>query len=354
MSDLPLGLADATRWCRRNPGFAAFAVATLALGIGASTLVFTLVHTALVRALPFDDPGSLVWMYNARTERERAPFSIPDLDDYRRANTTLAGVAVFTNWAANLTGIGSPERLEGTRVSGNFFQVLGARAWLGRTIEPHDEDGDARVAVLTYGLWRRRFGGDTAILGRDITLNGADYTVVGVLPRGFVFPFRDATLAVPATLRADPRRSDRGANFLRVVARLEPAVSLARAKADLDGIAARLQRSYPDEDSRKIGVNLYPLHSEIVRDYQQILWTLFAAVLLFLAIGCGNLANLLLVRVRRARTGVRAARVSRRLAPARAVGSSPSRSLDPRGRRWPGRRRVGGRRPFALAPRWSG
>jgi len=289
-------LADLRRLCRRNPGFTAFAIATLALGIGASTMVFTLVHTALVRALPFDHPESLVWMYNARTERDRAPFSIPDLDDYRRGNATLASLAVFTNWAANLTGIGPPERLEGTRVSGNFFDVLGSRAWLGRTIEPRDEDGDARVAVLTYGLWLRRFGGDAAIVGRDITLNGATYTVVGVLPRDFLFPFRDAALAVPATLRADPRRGDRGANFLRVVARLRPGLSLAAAKADLDAIAARLQRSYPVEDSRKIGVNLYPLHTEIVRDYQQILWTLFAAVLLFLAIGCGNLANLLFVR----------------------------------------------------------
>jgi putative ABC transport system permease protein len=290
------GHADGTRLFRRNPGFAAFAVATLALGIGAATLVFTLVQTALVHALPFTDPGSLVWMYNARTERERAPLSIPDLEDYRQANTTLVDMAVFTNWAANLTGNGPPERLEGTRVSGNFFQVLGARAWLGRTLEPADEAGDARVAVLTYGLWQRRFAGDASILGSDVTLNGAAYTVVGVLPRGFLFPFREAGLAVPTTLRADPRRSDRGANFLRVVARVKPDVSIARAKADLDAIAARLQHTYPTEDSRKIGVNLYLLHSEIVRDYQQLLWTLFAAVMLFLAIGCGNLANLLLVR----------------------------------------------------------
>ena len=289
-------LVDACRLYRRNPAFAALAILILALGIGASTLVFTLVHTALVRALPFDAPDTLVWMYNLRSERDRAPFSIPDLEDYRRDNTTLSSLAIFTSWAANLTGIGPPERLDGTRVSGNFFQLLGARAWLGRTLDPSDEDGNARVTVLTYGLWQRRFGGDPAIVGRDITLNGAAYTVVGVLPRGFMFPFREALLAVPTTLRVDPRRTDRGANFLRVVARLGPGVSLARAKADLGAIASRLQRTYPIEDSRKIGVSLYPLHTEIVRDYQQILWTLFAAVLLLLAVGCGNLANLLLVR----------------------------------------------------------
>ena len=131
----------------------------------------------------------------------------------------------------------------------------------------------------------------SGLIGRAVQLSGGNYTVVGILQRGFLFPFRDATLAVPTPLRADPRRSDRGANFLRVVARLGPGVGLERAKSDLDAIAVRLQRSYPNEDSRKIGVNLYPLHTEIVRDYQQILWTLFAAVLLFLAIGCGNLAK---------------------------------------------------------------
>jgi putative ABC transport system permease protein len=289
-------VSDARRLVQRSPGFAAFAVVTLGLGIGASTLVFSLVQAALLRALPFENPHALVWMYNARTERDRAPFSIPDLDDYRRGNTTLTDLAVFTNWSANLTGSGPPERLEGTRVSGNFFPLLGARPWLGRTIEPRDEAADARVAVLTYGLWQRRFGGDRAIVGRDILLNGAGYTVIGVLPPGFLFPFRDAGVAVPTSLHADPRRADRGANFLRVVARLRPAVTAARATADLNTIARRLQRLYPAEDSRKIGVNLYALHEEIVRDYRQMLWTLFAAVLLFLAIACGNLANLMFVR----------------------------------------------------------
>jgi putative ABC transport system permease protein len=289
-------LRQAVRMMVRAPGFTMLAVLILAIGIGAATLVFSLVHAALVRALPFDHPERIVWMYNLRTERDRAPLSIPDVDDYRRQSSSLAGLALFTNWSANLTGIGTPERLEGTRVSGNFFELLGLRPLIGRSLQADDERGDARVTVLTHGLWLRRFGGDAAIVGRTVALNGADYTVVGVLPPGFMFPFRDAELAVPLVLHNDPRRADRGANFLRVVARLGPGVTIAQAKADLDTIAHRLQRLYPTENARKTGVSLYPLHTEIVRDYQTILWTLFAAVAVLLAVGCGNLANLLLVR----------------------------------------------------------
>jgi putative ABC transport system permease protein len=312
----------AARALRRRPGFLVFAVSTLAAGIGGAALVFSLVHAVLLDALPLRNPDELVWMYNARTERDRAPFSIPDLDDYRRANTTLADFALFTNWTANLTGGGAPERLEGTRVSGNFFPVLGARPLIGRGLSPSDDAGGARVAVITYGLWQRRFGGDAAIVGRSVSLNGAAHTVVGVMPRSFLFPFRDAEVAVPLPLQSDARRGNRGANFLRVVARLKPGVALAQAKVDLDGIARRLQARFPDDDSRKIGVNLFPLHAEIVRDYRQILWTVFAGVGLFLLVGCGNLASLLLARATereaefavRASLGASRARIVRQLA----------------------------------------
>ena len=296
MSELLADLRQGSRLLTRAPGFASLAVLILATGIGAATVMFSLVHAALLRALPFDDPDRVVWMYNLRTERDRAPLSIPDVEDYRRQSSTLAGLAVFTNWTANLTDAGSPERLEGTRVSGSFFDLLGLRPFLGRPIQAGDEESDARVAVLTHGLWTRRFGGNPSILGHGVSLNGSTYTVVGVLPPGFMFPFRDAEVAVPISLRSDPRRADRGANFLRVLARLAPGVTLQQAKADLDTIAHRLQLLYPTENARKTGVSLYPLHAEIVRDYRNILWTLFASVGVLLAIGCGNLANLLLVR----------------------------------------------------------
>ena len=292
MSDFLSGVRHGVRAFRRAPGFTALAVVILATGIGASTVMYTLVQSVLLRELPFQDPERLVWMYNSRTERDRAPLSIPDVEDYRREASTLAGLALFTNWTTNLTGVGTPERLDGVRVSGNFFELLGTSPALGRVLEPDDETRERRVAVMTHGLWQRRFGGDPGLIGRDVSLNGASYTVVGVLQPRFLFPFREAELAVPVTLQSDPRRADRGANFLRVVARLAPAVTLAQAKGDLDAIAQRLQQQYPSENARKIGISLYPLHTEIVRDYRGMLWTLFASV----GGGCVNLANLLLVR----------------------------------------------------------
>lgn len=312
---------DAVRLMRRQPRFSAVAVLLLAAGIGAAAAVFTLVNAVLLADMPFRDPDRLVWMYNARTERDRAPLSIPDIEDYRRETRTLDSLAPFTNWTANLTGSGDAERLEGVRVAGNFFDVLGTRAELGRTLGPGDETADARVVVITAGLWQRRFGGDPGVVGSGIILNGARYTVVGVLPPVFVFPFRYAEAAVPLSVRDDPRRSNRGANFVRVVARLKPGVSVAQAKADLDSTAHRLQQQFPIDDARKVGISLYPLRGEIVRDYTSVLWTLFGAVAILLLIGCGNLANLLLVRAASRRSelalrvslGAGRARVARQL-----------------------------------------
>jgi predicted permease len=288
-------IREASRLVRRNPTVTAVAILVLGSGIGAATAIFALVHGVLLDHLPFREPDRLVWMYNLRTERDRAPLSLPDLQDYQRGATTIEALAPFTNWTANLTGAGEAERLEGTRVAGSFFEVLGARAAIGRTLQPEDAR-DGRAVVLTDRLWNRRFARDPSIIGRSITLNGTMYLIVGVLPRNFMFPFRQAEVAVSLPLETDPRRGDRGANFLRVVARLRPGVSIDQAKADLDRIAQRLQRDYPIDDARKMGVSLYPLHAEIVRDYRRILWTLFVAVGVLLAIGAGNLANLLLIR----------------------------------------------------------
>jgi putative ABC transport system permease protein len=241
-------------------------------------------------------------MFNDRTERDRAPISAPDLDDYRRDAATLSGLAAFTNWNANLTGDGAPERLEGVRIAGNFCQLLGVVPLAGRGLLPADEQQQSHVAILTHGLWSRRFGSDLSMVGRHILLNGEAFEVVGILPPRFLFPFRDAELAVPLTLASDPRRADRGANFLRVIARLAPGVSVREAKANLDAIAHRLQQQYPDDDARKTGLSLYPLHGEIVRDYRTVLWTLLGAVSLLLTVGCINLATLLLVGATSRRT----------------------------------------------------
>ena len=258
--------------------------------------MFSLVHAVLLRSLPFNEPDRVVWMYNLRTERDRAPLSIPDVEDYRREASSLAGLAGLHELDSQSDRRGTvraPRRHARIR---QLLRVTGLRPLIGRPLQVDDEAREHRVAVLTHGLWVRRFGADPNIVGQGVSLNGAAYTVVGILPPGFMFPFREAELAVPLSLRNDPRRADRGANFLRVLARLAPGITIQQAKADLDGIAHRLQARYPAENARKTGISLYPLHAEIVRDYRGMLWMLFGAVGVLLAVGCGNLANLLLVR----------------------------------------------------------
>ncbi len=278
---------------RRHGFVAAAVVVTMAVGIGAATAVFAVVEAVIVRSLPVRDPARLVWMWNARVERDRAPFSALDLADYRDHNDVLEGLAPFINWTANLTGRGDAERLEGIRVAPEFFNLLGVEPILGRAFVATDQR--ASVTILSERLWRRRFGSDPAIVGQTLSLNGAAHTVVGVLPAGFVFPFRDAEIAIPLSIENDPRRVDRGAGFLRVVARLKPNGSLEAAKANLDGIGARLRQDYPQTNAKKLGVNLYPLDREIVGDARALLLMLFGAVGLLLLVACANIANLLLV-----------------------------------------------------------
>ena len=298
---------------RRHPLIAGAVVVTVALGIGAATAVYAVVEAVIVRALPVRDPERLAWMWNARMERDRAPFSALDLIDYRERNAVLEGLAPFVNWTANLTGIGDAERLEGIRVDTGFLDLLGVKATLGRTFT--SEDARSQVAVLTDRLWRRRFGADPAVVGQLVSLNGTAHTIVGVLPSGFVFPFRDAEIAVPLSIETDPRRSDRGAGFLRVIARLKPHVSLSAAKVNLDAIGARLQHDYPETNAKKLGVNLFPLDREIVGDARALLFTLLAAVALLLFVVCANIANLLLVTLssRRREFSLRAALGATRL-----------------------------------------
>ena len=283
----------ALAYWRRHLPVAAAVLVTVALGIGAATGVYSVVEAVILRALPVRHPERLMWMWNARVERDRAPFSALDLADYREQNTVLEGLAPFVNWTANLTGVGDAERLEGIRADPSFFDVLEVQAAVGRTFVA--SDAQAQVAVLTDRLWRRRFGADPAIVGQTVSLNGAGYAIVGVLPVGFVFPFRDVEVAIPLVIDSDPRRADRGAGFLRVIARLKPSESVTSATANLNAIGARLRHDYPDANAKKLGVNLYPLDREIVGDARGLLLALLAAVSLLLLVVCANIANLLLV-----------------------------------------------------------
>ena len=277
--------------------FTIAAVVALALGIGANTAIFSLVNAVLLRPLPFRDAERLVWIWSTRTDRDKAFFSIPDYLDYRERNRTVEELAAFANWGANLTGAGEPERVQGVRVTANAFRVLDVAAAAGRTLGPEDGKTDAaRVVVISYGLWQRRFGGDRALVGKSIRLNGAEYTVVGVLPLAFVFPNADAEMAVPLVPETDPRRTERESNFLRAFARLKPGVTREQAAEDFARINQELREQYGGEYAKKTAPRVLLLQDELVGDYRKSLLMLCGAVGLVLLIACANLANMLLAR----------------------------------------------------------
>lgn len=288
----------ALRILRKSPAFTAVAVLALALGIGANTAIFSLVNTILLRQLPFRDPQQLVMVSSRRADPGKRPFTLPDFIDYRDQNKSLAGIAAYANWSANLTDHGDPERLQGLRISANAFQMLGVEAAVGRAFLPEeDTPGQQRVVVLSYGLWQRRFGADQQLVGKTLTLNGDRYTVVGVLPPEFFFPIKEAEVAIPLAPDADPWRNVRtSTNFLRAIARLKSGITREQAEADLTSVAMRMRQQYPVANARKLGVTLSPLHEEVVGNFRLALWVLLASVGVVLLITCVNLANLALVR----------------------------------------------------------
>ena len=294
LQDLRYGL----RVLLKNPRFAAISILTLAIGIGANTAIFSLVNVVLLRQLPYKDPDSLMWVWSIRTDQEKTAFSIPDFIDYREQNQTLEQIAAFANWSANLTGGAEPERLQGLRVSGNSFQLLGIEAVAGRTLLPEDDKPDSeRTVVLSYGLWKRRFGSDLSMIGGTLTLNGDSYTVVGVLPASFFFPASDAEIAVPLKADSDPWRNDRNSiSFLKAIARLKPNVTRQQAESDMTAIAQRLQQLYPNNNAGKEAVRIVQMKDEVLGNFRMSLLMLLAAVGLVLMIACANLANLTLAR----------------------------------------------------------
>jgi putative ABC transport system permease protein len=297
VDDLRRDVTYTLRGFLRQPGFACAATLTIALGIGANTAVFSLVRAVLLRPLPFEDPDGLVTLHSTGPGRVRQPFSVPDFLDLRDQNQTLAGLAAYGAWGANVTGVAEAERLHGMWASAGLFPLLGARPALGRgPVAEEERGGGARVVVLTHGLWQRRFGADPAVLGTSVSLNGEVYTVIGVLPAGFILPGREIELITPLALEADPRRDLRLPGFLRIVARLKPHVSREQAQADLTAIARRLQAQYPDSNATRTGVSVSALHEEVVGNVRLMLLVVQGAVGLVLLVACANLASLLLAR----------------------------------------------------------
>ena len=281
----------------KHRAFTAIAVVTLALGIGGSTSIFTVVNAALLRGLPYKSPEGLyhVWEQVPRQEFPKREMSYPDYQDYQQ-NNVFEGLAAYTGGSGVLLSVnGETESVAGPRVSANFFQVLGVDPILGRTFQAgEDQPGGPKVTVLTYALWQRRFGGNPGIIGRALTINGESYQVIGVLPASFQFALRNNELWLPyqPTQNQLTRRYTHGTNL---IGRLKPGVDPTQAASDLNVIASRIEQQYKDSHAG-VTARIVPLQEEIVGAVRPVLLVLLAGVGFVLLIACANVASLLLTR----------------------------------------------------------
>ncbi|HKG94606.1 MAG TPA: ABC transporter permease [Gemmatimonadaceae bacterium] len=291
-------LTLAARSLRKSPGFALTALLSIALGVGLTTTVFSAARAILIRPLPFERPDELVAVYARNTVWGVGGVNIsyPDYLSWRDESRSLAGLAMWTWDSHTLSGGGGTadaERVEGAEVTADLFPLLGVRPLLGRAFEPGDETpGRHHVVLLSHGLWRRRYAGDPAIVGRAVTVDGRPYTVVGVMPPRFHFPER-GQMWVPFSITPDARSRD-NRYFAGAIGRMQPGVSLERARADLAAVSARLQKEYPGN----VGwtADVVTMRDDLVGDLRRPLLVVLGAVGLVLLVACANVANLMLAR----------------------------------------------------------
>lgn len=296
-------LKVALRSLLRRPAFAVSAISTLGLGIGASTMMFALLDAAILKPLPFRDPGRLVMLWGvAGPERNIRGGSFPEVGDWRDRNRTLEGVAIYDETSLNLSiGASQPFRVETEMVSANYFPLLGIEAAAGRTFLDEEDrvPGERPVALISHAFWRARFGADAGVIGRTVQLNDRPSTIVGIMPPGFHGLSFDTDVWIPSMmvgLTSDPSVvTSRGTRWLGAVGRLKPGTTLAQAQQDLDGVAATLERDHP-ESNRQRGVNVMPVRDALLGSTRSLVIVLFTAVLLFLSVAAANVASLQLAR----------------------------------------------------------
>ncbi len=317
METLIKDVCFALRSLLKRPAFTLISVITLALGIGASTAIFSVVHAVLLRSLPYGSADRLVMVWEDRHRvggKSSNTINLGNFFDWKEQNHVFTDMAAFFDLSAKLTGDGEPEEVPSQIATPNLFSVLGVNPIMGRTFLPDDGKPDQPdVIVLSYGLWQRRFGADQHVVGRHVTMNNRDVTVIGVLPRDFTLHITQSSMSnkppeIWRPWQISNELRQRTGRFAMAVARLKPGVTLPEAQVEMDTIAARLEKAYPDFDTNS-GVSLVPLRTQFSGEIRKALLILLGAVGFVLLIACANVANLLLARgvSRQKEFGVRAA-----------------------------------------------
>ncbi len=291
-----LDVKFAVRQLLKSRGFTVVALLTLALGIGANTALFTVVNGVLLNPLPFSHPDQLVAIHESKPNFDRGSISFPNFRDWRKDNHTFSSMAVSRPYAMGLTGLGDPEQVDNNFITSDYFTVLGVKPLLGRMfVNGEDEIGAPPVVLLSEGLWRRKLGGSPNAVGSSLTLDGRQYTIVGVVPASFHLE-HDYDLYVPLGQWSNPILNDRAAGLgLHGIGRMKPGVTVEQAQADMDTVARSLAQAYPDAN-KGVGCRLVPLKTQIVGSIRSTLLVLLAAVGFVLLIACVNVANLMLAR----------------------------------------------------------
>ena len=296
LHDLRYGL----RLLLKKPGFTIVTVLALALGIGANSAIFSVVNAVVLRPLPYQDSQKLVavWGNIHRPGLEKLILSAPEFVDIKSQNTVFEDMAAYSVQGVNLTGVSDPERLRSALVSANLIPLLGVSPIQGRIFLPEeDQVGHDQVAILNYGFWQRRFGGDPGIIGRSLTLDGRSINVVGVMPRTFRFPDNEIDLYTPLVFTAEQLSDNyRGSHWLNVIGRLKPGVSIDQAQTEVLSIAQNMGQQYPRTYRKGFSASVVSLQGEVVGDIRLTLFVLLGAVAFVLLIACANVANLLLAR----------------------------------------------------------